>query len=86
MQKNVVGTKEHEAVKVNFFRRIGLKFTAAIAVAALLASVFCMSMTIPNSIEMVGTITQNEMQSLIRKEIILRNLFRNFKGIKNRGC
>lgn len=65
MQKNVVGTKEHEAVKVNFFRRIGLKFTAAIAVAALLASVFCMSMTIPNSIEMVGTITQNEMQSLI---------------------
>lgn len=65
MQKNVVGTKEQEAVKVNFFRRIGLKFTAAIAVAALLASVFCMSMTIPNSIEMVGTITQNEMQSLI---------------------
>lgn len=65
MQKNVVGTKGQEAVKVNFFRRIGLKFTAAIAVAALLASVFCMSMTIPNSIEMVGTITQNEMQSLI---------------------
>lgn len=65
MKKDVVGTKEQEAVKVNFFRRIGLKFTAAIAVAALLASVFCMSMTIPNSIEMVGTITQNEMQSLI---------------------
>lgn len=65
MQKNKMGTKQQEVTKVSFFRRIGLKITAAIAAAALLATVFCMVFTIPNSIEMVSTITQNEMQSLI---------------------
>lgn len=60
-----MGTKKQEQIQVSFFKRIGLKITLAIAAAALLASVFCMAITIPNSIEMASTITQNEMKSLI---------------------
>lgn len=51
--------------KISVFKKIGFKITLAIAVAALLASVICMFLTIPNSIDTVTKITQNEMSSLV---------------------
>lgn len=51
--------------KVSVFKKIGFKISLAIAGSALLASIICMLLTIPKSVDTVSTLTQNEMNSLV---------------------